>query len=138
MNNDLLIRWDAAKKALKAAQALESSLRSEVLQELYDFGGESDLREGTENLELGNGYKLKAVFKVSRKLENKNGETQAAVNTIAGMENGLIYAERLVKWTPELSVSEYKKLPDNIRAVIDECVTSKAATPSLEIVEPKK
>ena len=139
MNNDKLVQWDAAKKALKAAQALESSLRSEVLQELYGFGGESDLREGTENLELGNGYKLKAVFKVSRKLENKNGETSEALRNIAmDFEGGKLYAERLVKWSPELSVSEYKKLPDDIRAVIDACVTSKAATPSLEIVEPKK
>ena len=138
MNRDKLTAWYQAKKALEAAKITEASLRSEVLRELYDFGGDSDLREGTENLELGNDYKLKAVFKISRKLENKNGETQIAVDKIAAMENGLIYAERLVKWSPELSVSEYKKLPDNIRAVIDECLTSKAATPSLEIVEPKK
>jgi len=113
-------------------------LRSEVLGEVYDFGGESDLREGMENLELGNGYKLKATFKLSRKLENKDGETSEALRMIAETgEAGKLYAERLVKWSPELSVSEYKKLPTNIREVIDSCVTSKATTPSLEIVEPK-
>lgn len=138
MNQDKLLAWDHAKKALDAAKALESSLRQEVLKDFYDFGGESDLREGTENLELGNGYKLKATFKLSRKLENKNGETENALAQIANFENGILYAERLVKWSPELSVSEYKKLPTNIREVIDACVTSKAATPSLEIVEPKK
>lgn len=139
MNQDKLLAWDHAKKALDAAKALEASLRQEVLKDFYDFGGESDLREGTENLELGNGYKLKATFKLSRKLENKNGETSKALFAIAeNFEGGKLYAERLVKWSPELSVSEYKKLPAEIRAVIDECLTSKAATPSLEIVEPKK
>ena len=138
MNQDKLLAWDHAKKALDAAKVLESSLRQEVLKDFYDFGGDSDLREGTENLELGNGYKLKATFKLSRKLENKNGETQNALDKIANFENGILYAERLVKWSPELSVSEYKKLPTEIRQVIDSCVTSKAATPSLEIVEPKK
>lgn len=139
MNQDKLLAWDHAKKALDAAKALESSLRQEVLKDFYDFGGESDLREGTENLELGNGYKLKATFKLSRKLENKNGETSEALRAIAEIfEGGKLYAERLVKWSPELSVSEYKKLPTNIREVIDSALTSKAATPSLEIVEPKK
>lgn len=139
MNQDKLLAWDHAKKALGAAKALEASLRQEVLKDFYDFGGEADLREGTENLELGNGYKLKATFKLSRKLENKNGETYKALFAIAeNFEGGKLYAERLVKWSPDLSVSEYKKLPADIRAVIDECLTSKAATPSLEIVEPKK
>lgn len=140
MNQDKLLAWDHAKKALDAAKALESSLRQEVLKDFYDFGGESDLREGTENLELGNGYKLKATFKLSRKLENKNHETEEALRAIAETfgKPGKLYAERLVKWSPELSVSEYKKLPNAIRAVIDEALTSKAATPSLEIVEPKK
>ena len=139
MNQDKLLAWDRAKKALDAAKALESSLRQEVLKDFYDFGGESDLREGTENLELGNGYKLKATFKLSRKLENKNGETSESLRKIAeDFEGGKLYAERLVKWSPELSVSEYKKLPAEIRQVIDSALTSKAATPSLEIVEPKK
>ena len=139
MNQDKLLAWDHAKKALEAAKANEAALRQEVLKDFYDFGGESDLREGTENLELGNGYKLKAVFKLSRKLENKGGETSEALRVIAErFEGGKLYAERLVKWSPELSVSEYKKLPANIQEVIDSCVTTKAATPSLEIVEPKK
>lgn len=139
MNQDKLLAWDNAKKALEAAKATESALRQEVLKDFYSFGGESDLREGTENLELGNGYRLKAVFKLSRKLENKNGETSKALFAIAeNFEGGKLYTERLVKWSPDLSVSEYEKLPAEIRAVIDECVTSKAATPSLEIVEPKK
>jgi hypothetical protein len=138
MNTTKLAEWDRVNKALKEMKVLEAKLRSEVLGELYNFGGEADLREGTENLELDNGYKLKATFKLSRKLENKNHETEEALAQIANFENGILYAERLVKWSPELSVSEYKKLPTNIKQIIDSCVTSKAATPSLEIVEPKK
>lgn len=139
MNNDKLLSWDWAAKALEQAKTLEMQLRKEILAELYDFDATVDLREGTENLELGNGYKLKAVFKVSRKLENKNGETKRALEKIQEyFDGGFVIAERLVKWSPELSTSEYKKLPADIRTVIDTCVTTKPSTPSLEIVEPKK
>ena len=47
---------------LDAAKSAEASLRKEVLKEFYDFGGESDLREGTENLELGNGLQAESYF----------------------------------------------------------------------------
>ena len=50
MNQDKLLAWDHAKKALEAAKANEAALRQEVLKDFYGFGGEHDLREGTENL----------------------------------------------------------------------------------------
>ena len=132
-----ILAWDAAVKALAAAKDAEAALRKEVLAEAFAFDPEA-LREGTENFELGNGYKLKAVFKISRNLNNENEAVDKVLSKIekTGPEGAFI-AERLVKWKPELSVSEYKKLPEKFKKLFDEVVTSKEAMPSLELVAPK-
>jgi len=132
-----IMQWQEAVKNLAAAKEAEAALRNEVLSGAFDFDPEA-LREGTENVELGNGYKLKAVFKISRNLQGGNEAVEKALQKIekTGAEGEFI-AERLVKWKPELSVSEYKKLPDKFRKLIDEVLTSKEAMPSLELVVPK-
>ena len=132
-----ILAWEAAVKALAAAKDAEAALRREVLAEAFQFDPEA-LREGTENFELGNGYKLKAVFKISRNLNNENEAVDKVLSKIekTGPEGAFI-AERLVKWKPELSVSEYKKLPEKFKKLFDEVVTSKEAMPSLELVAPK-
>ena len=137
-NRDAMIfAWEAGVKALAAAKDAEAALRKEVLAEAFAFDPEA-LREGTENFELGNGYKLKAVFKISRNLNNENEAVDKVLSKIekTGPEGAFI-AERLVKWKPELSVSEYKKLPEKFKKLFDEVVTSKEAMPSLEMVAPK-
>ena len=132
-----ILAWEQAVKALAAAKDAEAALRKEVLAEAFSFDPEA-LREGTENFELGNGYKLKAVFKISR---NLNNEGEAVDKVLAKIEKtgpeGVFIAERLVKWKPELSVTEYKKLPEKFKKLFDEVVTSKEATPALELVAPK-
>lgn len=132
-----ILAWEQAVKALAAAKDAEAALRKEVLTEAFAFDPEA-LREGTENFELGNGYKLKAVFKISRNLNNENEAVDKVLSKIekTGPEGAFI-AERLVKWKPELSVSEYKKLPEKFKKLFDEVVTSKEAMPSLELVAPK-
>ena len=132
-----IIAWEAAVKELAAAKDAEAALRKEVLAEAFAFDPEA-LREGTENFELGNGYKLKAVFKISRNLNNENEAVDKVLSKIekTGPEGAFI-AERLVKWKPELSVSEYKKLPEKFKKLFDEVVTSKEAMPSLELAAPK-
>ena len=132
-----ILAWEESVKALAAAKEAEAALRREALAEAFQFDPEA-LREGTENFELGNGYKLKAVFKISRNLNNENDAVDKVLSKIekAGAE-GQFIAERLVKWKPELSVSEYKKLPEKFKKLFDEVVTSKEAMPSLELVAPK-
>ena len=132
-----ILAWEESVKALAAAKEAEAALRKEVLAEAFAFDPEA-LREGTENFELGNGYKLKAVFKISRNLNNENEAVDKVLSKIekTGPEGAFI-AERLVKWKPELSVSEYKKLPEKFKKLFDEVVTSKEAMPSLELVAPK-
>lgn len=136
-NRDAVImKWQDAVKALAAAKDAEAALRKEVLKEAFDF--DADDREGTQNVELGNGYKLKAVFKLNRRLNNQDDAVDKVLTKIekSGAE-GQFLADRLVKWKPELSLSEYKKCPDKFKKLLDEVMTASPGTPSLELVVPK-
>lgn len=129
--NNLIAQWHYAKNNLETAKAAELELRNKILDESFVW------KEGTENLELGNGYKLKAVFKLNYRLFNKDNDVDKALTKLenAGTEGAFI-AERLVKWKPELSVSEYKKLDEKFKQIIDEVLITYSSQPSLELVEP--
>ncbi len=129
-----ILQWQEAVKALAVAKEAEAALRNEVIA--ANFAEHKE--EGTENVELGNGYKLKAVFKLSYTLDNKEEGVDKALTKLEKMgAEGQFVAERLVRWKPELSVSEYKKLDDKYKKVIDTVLTTKPGLPSLELVEPK-
>lgn len=123
--------WIDAQKALAAAKELESSLRAEVINRRF-----KDQSLGTKNFELGNGYKLKAVFKqnISVKVTEVEGVLRKIENS--GPE-GKFIADRLFKFKPELVKKEYDELPLKFRKIVDEIVSTSAATPSLEFVPPK-
>ena len=130
----LLTKWQDAKNALDAAKAIEADLRRQVMETLFNFD-ENELREGTENIELGNGYIAKAVFKTSYKLTS---DVDSMLDKLEEeSEEGEFIAKRLVNFKPELSVSEYKKLPANLRAIANMAIVTKPAMPSFEIVAPK-
>lgn len=126
--DEKILEWKNAKVQLDAFKTLEMKLRSELVSENFD----GSKLEGTENLDLGNSWKLKCVKKLSHKLTNKNGETAKALVALPSH-----ISERLVKWEPTLSVSEYKRLDPAHRAIIDEVLTIKEASPSLDLVAPK-
>jgi hypothetical protein len=136
MNKDeLLVAWDKSKQQLETAKAEEKKLRDQVVEAFF---GKVLLREGTENVDLGNDYKLKAVFKLNRNFVGGEEAVEKALQKIekAGSE-GQFIATRLVKWKPELSISEYRKLPDKFTKIIDEIITTSESTTSIEIVVPK-
>ena len=137
-NRDALImKHQEAVKVLAAAKEAELAARKAVLTTVFNFD-ENVLRSGTENVELGGGYKLKAVFKINYSLDNTNEGVDKALTKIekTGTE-GKFIAERLVKWKPELSLSEYKQLPQKFKDIIDDVLKASEGTPSLELVEPK-
>ena len=99
---------------------------------------------GTNTLELGRGYKLKGVRKLNHNLANGEGQLDAVLDSITKMGNeGTFIAERLVGWTPKLSISEYKKLEGSdpihkkIKDAIDGVLTITDGTPTLEVIVPK-
>lgn len=134
--NDKIQKWNKLTEKLAQVKAEEMELRKELLKDCFDYS--EDDREGTTNFELGNGYKLKAGFKLSRKLENKNNEVHDLLEEFLSVgPEGKLLSERIVKWKPELSKTEYDKLPEAYRTLVDDILTSKPSTPSLKFVVPK-
>ena len=129
----LIQNWLDAKSAAASAVELERNLRQAVMLAFYP---EQQPEKGTFNQGLGNGYKLKFGFKQNLNLN------AALVNDVLSeiersSEDGRFIAERLVKFKPELSLTEYNNLSDNHRRIIDRIVTTKPASPTIEFVEPK-
>lgn len=132
-----LQKWEEISAQAKELKALEMKLRNEVLYDFFEYDG--DDRKGTTNFPLGGGCKLKAKFNLYYKLENKEGETLDMLDELASAsEEGHFVAERLVKWKPELSISEYNKLSPEQKKIVDRILTVTPGTPSIEIVYPKE
>jgi len=136
----MLLQWDNAKKALEQAKELEMQLRKAVV----DFAFDPNKQSGTERVELGNGYEAKAVKKLNYgfvKTEEGKLDKNAIEKALAKIEKdgvvGELIAERLVKWTPDLSMTEYKLLSDKHKAIIDSVIVTTEGAPTLEIIAPK-
>ena len=132
--DELIQKWNESVKVLSEARKAESELRDQVLKAAFNFKG--DDREGTENIELGNDYKLKAVFKLSRSVNN--AKIQKALDKMekSGPE-GEFLADRLINWKASLNKKEFDALPTNYRRMVEPAITSKPGKPSLTLVCPK-
>jgi hypothetical protein len=99
------------------------------------------------NLDLGNGYTLKAGIKYNYNLAD-NDTVEAGLNKISSIGNqGTFIADRLVSWKPNFLLSEYRVLQEEkdkgdktaieILNVVNSFLTISEAAPSLEIKAPK-
>ena len=138
----LLMRWAALKKAVEAAKEQEMELRKYIVTRAFP-----NADEGTNTIELGNGYKLKAVVKYNYNLAD-NDTVEAGLDAISKIGNdGKFIADRLVSWKPSFLKTEYTQLLDDkskgskiasdILDVVTTFLTIKDAAPTLDIVEPK-
>ena len=139
--NALLQAWEAAKHLLEVAKAEEIEARVAAV----DFMADPEKVGKVDNVDLGNGYKAKLKIPVNygfiKDSDGKLDKTRID-KALSKIEKdggaGELIAERLVKWTPALSLTEYKLLTPKHKAAIDEVLIVSEGTPTLEIVEPKK
>ncbi len=136
----LLLVWQNAKAALDAAKETELQARKAAVLMMHDPSKSGK----TENVLLGNGYKAKLKVPIRYgfvKNEDDRVDKKRIDLALQQIEKdgsaGELVAERLIKWTPDLSLTEYKLLPDKWKAIIDEVIVTSEGTPTLEIVEPK-
>ncbi len=124
-----------AKDKVKYAEAVEKALRLRIIA--LAFPGEASDAEGVRNLDVGGGWKLQATFKVYYKLPafDKVRPVLTRIRELGTTEGQAAY-ERLVKFTPDLSVGEYKKTGGEPRKIIDEIVTTKPGLPDLKLIPP--
>lgn len=128
---ELLTVWENTKAQLTKLKTYEMELRKAIV---YDGGFFDDSKtSGTEHSDLGDGVKLTSVKKENYTLKNENGETDAALARFTDDEAAL-----LVKWTPTLSVSNYKKLSEEKKAFFNGALEIKEGAPTLEVKPTKK
>jgi len=139
--NELLMKHVALKRAVEDAKEAELELRKYIVNRAFP-----QKHEGTNTLDLGNGYSLKAGVKFNYQLAD-NETVEKTLDAIAKIGNdGAFIAERLVSWKPNFLLTEYRKLQEEAatsavaKAILDkvnDMLTITDAAPTLEIKEPK-
>lgn len=125
-----LRRWEALSRiqgSLKMVTEPEMTARKDCMAAAF-----ANPKEGTNTLELGNGWKLKGVRKIDRKLN----EDALPVVKEALAKSGVL-VDRLIEYKPSLSITEYRELTAEQVAILNEALTEKDGAPSLELVPPK-
>lgn len=131
----LLTQWKEASELLAKIKVTEAELRKQVVEAFSEEAKPG--YSGTENVDVGWGYKLKIEHKLNYKLDATEdaAKTWKALDAIEkSQEGGNVIAERLVKWTPELRVGEYKKLSPAQQKIIDKVLTITDATPAVSLI----
>lgn len=143
----VLMAWQRSQAAVEAAKGFEMELRKLNVALFVPKP-----REGMNNVDLGNGYTLKAGVKFNYNLKPPVGKdivdaVDDVIDRFARLDNeGSFIADRLFSWKVDLSVAEYRKLYDEAQtsatkaALLRELNTIleiKDAAPTLEIKEPK-
>ena len=122
-----ILAWNEAKLALAKAKARESLLRAKIVKTFF-----ATPKEGTNYHELGAGYKLKLVHKIDRSID-----APLYTNLATQFKDLEIDTDQLAETKLSLKVAFYKKLTEEQRLVVDQCITSKPGSPTLEFVKPK-
>lgn len=136
-DRDTVIRqWMQAKDAAAQWSAEERRLRDLLALNLFNFtpATHNAVNDGTKRVDLGGGYFLKAVLQTDYKL-TQGAALAAVLEDVRTLPSPL--PKPLVSWSPKLSVSSYKLLPQTLRDKLAMDLTTKAKAPTLEIEHPK-
>jgi hypothetical protein len=138
----LIAAWQQAQTSLEAAKTYEMELRKRVVAATFD----ATKTKGTENFDLGKGYVLKCVKKENVKVDAvKINDVLDEIEKVGDF--GKFIADRIVKFKPDLSLTEWNALNERahegdgnaqkIIALLVPVVEFKPGSPVLEVVEPK-
>jgi len=127
--DQLILDWRELKSQFNKIKPEEMAKRKEVVEKLFD----SNVESGTENLDLGNNYTLKATKKLNYKLTKDNDK----IVEVSKKLNPEI-SKRLFIWSASISKKEYEMLSDNDKLLVNELVTITSGAPELELIEPKE
>lgn len=126
---DLVKRWQRAKVAAAKAQETEMTLRREIGASMFP-----DPREGVNSFDLPDGTVVKYDHKLNYSLDK--AVVDGVLDRLA--DENQVDVEKLVHWSPSLSLTYYRTLDDAALLVLSEALTVKPGTPAVSIVPPKK
>lgn len=126
----LLEQWRKAEEAAEVAKTVietERELRKAVIASFAPT-----CEEGTVNLELPEGWKLKIVHKVERVIDQAGLQSVNEEVRAAGFNPDL-----LISWKPSLKMAIYKEMTAEQRVIFDKALTLKPGSDTAELVPPK-
>lgn len=109
----------------------EKKLRLSIVAVLWP--ADKPENEGTQRVELGSGYKLKANVKIDRKVLKDR-----VLGVLESMKKSGMPTDDLINWEPQLNLKAYRALTAEQQKVVEEALEIKPASPTLELEEPKK
>ena len=124
-------RWQTVTQQIEAFKETivqEMQLRKAIFARVFPAP-----TEGTNKADLTDGWVIKATYKIDRKFD------EAALPAVLEALKPLnVAVDSLVRYKPELVITFYKALPVAAKTLLDQALTSKPASPTLELVPPKK
>ena len=121
-------RWYTVQEQLSKLKNEEQLLRQKIFKGMFP-----NPKEGTNNLDLPDGYVLKGKRTINRTVDE--AAFKASIEELA--KNG-IATDAIVKFKPELVTSTYRELTEEQRNLFDTVLIVKDGMPGLEIVKPKR
>lgn len=130
-----LAQWYKMQEELAELKTAEALLRRRIYDQFFP-----NAVEGTNNHELddGTGAVLKAKRVVDRKVDEAALDAYKAASKEEGSNLPKLPWNKLIRYKPELSKTEYNKLTEEERHACDGVLIIKDGSPQLEIVIPKK
>lgn len=123
-----LNEWYNLQQELGKLKSKEQLLRTKI------FAGKfPNPVEGTNTFDLADGWKLKGKHTINRTVDEAAFKAMAEEFAKQG-----IATDRIVRYKPELVLSEYRSLTAEQQAQFDNALIVKPGMPGLEIMLPKR
>lgn len=132
-NQDPYLRMLDAWEQVSLLQAQIKECEMDMRLRLF-AGAFANPKEGTNTHLLPDGRAIKGQHKINRYID----EAALPATLAALRERGVANTDKLVRFKPELAKSEWNTLSDEMKLIFSPAIIATPATPSLEVVIPKK
>jgi hypothetical protein len=123
--------WWKLHQELGVLKSREALARKVVFENCFKEGTYKP--EGTNKFELPDHYELKAVTSLNRTIQIETARALAPELAKLG-----VMVDDLIRWKPEVSITDYRQLTDEQRKLFDQCLEIKPGSPQLKIELPAK
>ena len=121
---ELAAEWIEAKDTERDAVERRRLIEDEICRVL----DVSELQEGTRRMEA-KPFTIKFTSRINRKVDSDLAQE------IAAEENLQDHLQLLFRWKPELNLSAWEAVSDNVRGVFSRAITATPGRPSFTITE---
>jgi len=116
---DRLIEWSEKKHLLTSIKSEEMDMRVALVNYLSGWAGLGTYRRGF------NTFIAKAKIGINYKID----EEKLAIH----IDDLTIMESNAIRYKPNLSITNYKKIPETMRETLDECLVVTPAAPTLNV-----